>query len=152
MADWTEYFLPTSWRDVVIGLAVFAASFVVSLATVVWVIVRLPKDYFCDPPEDPRPRTGRLPTRIAVALVRNILGLLLVAVGVILSLPGVPGQGMLTIILGLMLMQFPGKRYLEKRFLAQPRILEMLNRIRRRYGCEPFLPPHWNEPNRPPSA
>jgi hypothetical protein len=142
-ADWTDYVLPSSWWDVLIGLGVFAVSFVVSLATVVWVVLKLPADYFRDPPEHNRPGTsaGSFPTRIVIALVRNLLGLLLVVVGVILSLPGVPGQGLLTIILGLMLMQFPGKRYLEKRFLAQPRILEMLNRIRRRYGRDPFLPP-----------
>ncbi len=142
-ADWTDYVLPGSWWDVLIGLVVFAVSFVVSLATVVWVILKLPADYFRDSPKHNQPGTSasNFPTRIVIALVRNLLGLFLVVVGVILSLPGIPGQGVLTIILGLMLMQFPGKRYLEKRLLAQPRILEMLNRIRRRYGRDPFLPP-----------
>jgi len=142
-ADWTNYVLPGSWWDVLIGLGVFAVSFIVSLATVVWVVLKLPADYFRDPPEHNQQGTSasNLPTRIMIALVRNLLGLLLVVAGVILSLPGVPGQGILTIILGLMLMQFPGKRYLEKRFLAQPRVLAILNRIRRRYGRDSFLPP-----------
>lgn len=127
--------------DLAIGLAVFVLSFVVSLAFVVWVIVRLPVDYLRDSSQ-PHNRTNKwLPATLLIALTRNLLGLTLVAVGVVLSLPGVPGQGLLTIILGLMLMQFPGKRYLEKRLLGRPRVLAMLNRVRQRYGKEPLLPP-----------
>ncbi|GBD36081.1 hypothetical protein HRbin36_01201 [bacterium HR36] len=145
IAAWTQGQVSAWARDIFLGLVVFAVSFVVSLAFVVWVILRLPVDYFRDPPEPSAPVQGWLPTAFLIALLRNVLGLVLVAVGVILSLPGVPGQGLLTIILGLMLMQFPGKRYLEKRILARPRILAMLNRIRERYGCEPLLPPQKSE-------
>jgi hypothetical protein len=138
LVDWL---MPTSWWDVVIGLVVFAVSFVVSLAVVIWVILKLPVDYLRDGEENPVERNHWLPASLLIALWRNLIGLVLVVIGIILSLPGVPGQGFLTIVLGLMLMQFPGKRYLEKRLLGRPDVLGMLNRIRQRYGREPLLPP-----------
>jgi hypothetical protein len=45
----------------------------------------------------------------AKVIGKNALGVLLVAIGVVLSIPGVPGQGLLTILLGVMLLDFPGK-------------------------------------------
>jgi hypothetical protein len=45
-----------------------------------------------------------------VGFLRNLLGLALVGLGALLSLPAVPGQGLLTIFAGLMLMDLPGKR------------------------------------------
>ena len=49
-----------------------------------------------------------------------------------------PGQGLLTILIGLMLLDFPGKRRLERRIVARPAILAMLNRMRARRGRDPL--------------
>ncbi|MCS7017198.1 MAG: hypothetical protein NZM42_13920 [Gemmatales bacterium] len=138
--DWS-WSASNLWWDLAIGFVVFVVSFVVSLALATWVILRLPTDYFRDSAARNNSGNQRWHTLLVVGLARNVLGLILVAVGIFLSLPGIPGQGFLTIVLGLMLMQFPGKRYLEKRFLGQPRVLELLNRIRQRYQRPPLLPP-----------
>ena len=61
-----------------------------------------------------------------------ILGLMVV-VGMILALPGVPGQGLLTILIGLMLLDLPGKRRLERKIVGRPRILRTINRLRKRF-------------------
>ena len=63
-------------------------------------------------------------------VLRNALGLVLVILGLLLSLPGVPGQGVLTMLIGLMLMDFPGKRRLELKLVARPGVLEAMNRMR----------------------
>ena len=41
-------------------------------------------------------------------ILKNLLGVLLVILGGIMTLPGVPGPGILTILLGVMLLNFPG--------------------------------------------
>ena len=57
----------------------------------------------------------------------------------VLTLPGVPGQGMLTILIGLMLLDVPGKRRLERRIVGRRRILQAINRLRKRFGRPPLV-------------
>jgi hypothetical protein len=57
----------------------------------------------------------------------------------VLSLPGVPGQGVLTILLGVMLLDFPGKRGLELKLVSRPKVLNTINRIRHRFDRPPLL-------------
>jgi hypothetical protein len=53
-----------------------------------------------------------------------------------------PGQGLLTIFLGLFVMNFPGKRALEVLFLRIPGVLRRLNWIRAKAKHPPLrLPP-----------
>ena len=56
------------------------------------------------------------------------------ALGALLSLPGIPGQGLLTILIGLILLDFPGKRGLERRLVSRPSVLAAINRLRARFG------------------
>ncbi len=77
---------------------------------------------------------------MVVRLAKNALGLVLVVVGLLLSLPGVPGQGVLTMLIGLMLLDFPGKRALERKLVARPRVLESMNRMRAWLGKPPLVP------------
>ena len=50
-----------------------------------------------------------------------------------------PGQGILTILIGLFLMNFPGKFKLERKLIAMPKVLKSLNWIRTKAGKEPFV-------------
>jgi hypothetical protein len=69
---------------------------------------------------------------------KNIAGVLLVALGVVLSLPGVPGQGLLTVLLGIMLLDFPGRHRLEQKLLSKPSIVNTINRLRGRFEKPPL--------------
>jgi hypothetical protein len=62
-----------------------------------------------------------------------------VALGIVLSLPGVPGQGLLTILLGIMIMDFPGKDRLEQKLLSRPSIVNAINRLRARFDKPPLV-------------
>ncbi|HYG08570.1 MAG TPA: hypothetical protein VD835_01220, partial [Pyrinomonadaceae bacterium] len=62
----------------------------------------------------------------------------LVLFGVLMSLPGVPGQGVLTILMGVMLLDFPGKRRLELKLVSRPNVLRAINRIRQRFDRPPL--------------
>ena len=119
-----------------IGLGLFLAS----LAVVVVVLLRVPADYFT---RTRRPwLAGRHPVlRIALIGLKNLAGAAIVVVGLILSLPGVPGQGLITIFIGLMLMDFPGKFRLERSIIRRPLVHGFVNRLRRRYGRSPLLVP-----------
>jgi len=115
----------------------FVASFAASLAIVVFLAVRMPRDYFAGPkpPHLPMP----LWERVLVLVLKNLLGIGLIALGIVLSLPGVPGQGFLTILIGIMLVDGPGKRRLEMAIIRRPAIRGAINRLRKRFGKEELV-------------
>lgn len=116
-----------SW---VIAAAVAIASAGVSVAVTIAVLVRLRADHFaCE-----HQASKSLATRVG----RNVGGVVLVALGVFLSLPGVPGQGLLTILLGIMCLDIPGKRRVELWILRRPSVLGGIDKLRARYGKPPL--------------
>jgi hypothetical protein len=140
MPEWLASRLPEGWTGwhltaAVVGFAV--ASAVVSLVAVGYVLTRLPADYFVNPAA--RRPVDRHPVLKAARVVgRNLLGWFLVALGVLLSLPGVPGQGVLTILMGVMLVDFPGKYRAERWLLTRRGVLAGVNALRARAGRPPL--------------
>jgi len=134
----SDFFTSLSWSKVLIGALLFVASFLINLAIVSVILVKLPKDHFSK-----RRKTkfwsGPHPALHAAKVIgKNIAGVLLVALGVVLSIPGVPGQGLLTILLGVMLLDFPGRHRLEQKLLSKPSIVNSINRLRQRFDKEPL--------------
>ncbi len=130
----SRLFTSITWRGVAIGLLLFVVTFAVSLAIVSFVLVKLPPTYF-QRSHSISLWSGRHPgIRLTGVIVKNLLGILLVVLGILMSVPGVPGQGVLTILLGIMLLDFPGRRQLELRLVSRPRVLSAINRLRHRFG------------------
>jgi hypothetical protein len=100
------------------------------------VVVGLPADYFVRTSESPK--RGRA-LRLVLAAAKNILGVILFVVGFVMALPLVPGPGALFMLLGLGLVDFPGKRSLERRLLREPHLLASVNKMRARFGKPPLL-------------
>ena len=88
-----EYMPALTWGNVLIGALIFVASFLINLGIVSLILVKLPADHFSKNRktkfwDGPRPAL-----HAAKVVGKNILGVVLVGLGVVLSLPGVPGQG-----------------------------------------------------------
>jgi hypothetical protein len=126
-------------REVALGSALFVVSFCISVAIISFVLIKLPPTYF----RASHSRdfwVGRHPwIRWAGLIGKNLLGVLLVLLGVLMSIPGVPGQGILTILLGIMLLDLPGKRQLEFKIVSRPKVLDTINRLRHRFSKPPLL-------------
>ena len=129
-----------SWNgpDMIIGVAVFLLTFFGAIAVVAFVVVRLPPDYFAPRVAPPFMLAWPRPMRWIGLLAKNALGVLVIASGVILSLPGMPGQGILMMLLGLMLLDVPGKRAVILRMTRIPRVIATINKLRARYGKAPL--------------
>jgi archaellum biogenesis protein FlaJ (TadC family) len=127
------------------GLSVL--MFVGSLVLVTVLIVRMPADYFAHRKPPPDSWRGQHPIiRILVLVIKNVVGFLLVVLGVLLSLPGVPGQGVLTILIGLTMLNFPGKRRLELRIVRSRPVNRAINWIRTKNHRPPLdIPDHDGE-------
>jgi hypothetical protein len=130
--------LAVSWNSILIGAALFVASFFINLGIVSFILVKLPADHFAKSRKRKFMEGSSPVVRVAAVIGKNILGVLLVALGVVLSLPGVPGQGLLTILLGVMLLDFPGKHRLEQKLLSRPSIVNAINGLRGRFGKPPL--------------
>ncbi len=129
------------WNYVLWGAGIFVVSAVVSLVLVLLVIVFLPRDYFLEGDDrglwvDQHPLA-----RIGLRVLKNLAGLFLIVAGIMLSLPGIPGQGLLTVLVGLILLDFPGKQRFLRKFVARPRVTVTLNRIREKFGKRPLALP-----------
>jgi hypothetical protein len=70
---------------------------------------------------------------------QELLGILVTLAGIFLSLPGIPGPGFVLLFVGVMLLDFPGKRQLERRFVEVPGISGTINWLRRRFGQPPLV-------------
>lgn len=140
MPEWLASRLPDGWTGwhllaLSVGLGVGMAA--VSVVIVGYVLARLPADYFVNP--NARLPIDRHPVlKVLVVLVRNVCGYLLIALGVVLSLPGVPGQGVLTILMGVMLIDFPGKHRFQRWLVTRRAVLFAVNKLRARAGQPPF--------------
>lgn len=105
-----------------------------SLVLVLRITLALPEDYFeADAPSHIRWTLGRLG--------RNVGGIALILVGAALSIPGVPGQGLLTVLAGVLLVDFPRRRRFERMLVGRKGVLLALNRLRGRFGRPPLRPP-----------
>jgi hypothetical protein len=68
--------------------------------------------------------------------MKNVLGAMLLTGGFILLF--IPGQGLLTMAVGLLLIDYPGKFALERRVVAIEPIFNGLNWLRSRRGIAPL--------------
>ena len=123
---------------VLIGVGLFLGSLLLSFLAFGVVMVKIPKNYFSSHyKRDFLPDSPFL-VRWGAVIAKNLFGVFLVLLGIVLSLPGVPGQGILTILLGLIMIDIPGKRPLEARIIQRPAVLSAINRLRAKYEREPL--------------
>jgi hypothetical protein len=127
-----------TWRwpsneEIAWGVGLFVLTAGLSVLVTGWILVNLPPDYFRGPTAPPFWNTRHPFLRWFGRVGKNLLGAILVIVGIILALPGVPGQGVLTILIGVMFLDIPGKRKLEQRLVQWPRVLGTINALRRRF-------------------
>ena len=135
--NWLQVHAGLLQKTGAIWFATGVGSLIIILITLPLVIVRLPPDYFV---RQRRVRLSAHAAHPALALfllaLKNLFGLTLFVLGVVLLF--IPGQGLLTMLIGLLLMNFPGKYHLEQRLVQRPAVLRTLNRIRAKWDRPPL--------------
>ena len=122
---------------VTLGL-ISVATFILSLLIVPIVIVRIPEDYFSRTDATPVRLSRVNPvTRSCLYVLKNLAGLLLLVMGILMLV--LPGQGLLTILFGIALLDFPGKHALMRRIVSYPKVLSSINWIRKKAKKRPLL-------------
>lgn len=117
--------------------ATSAVVFVVSLLSLPWLAARIPQDYFHSRKRHPTPWKQSHPVvRWLYLLGKNLLGLLLLIGGLLMIF--LPGQGLLTMAMGLLLMDYPGKFALERRVVRIRAVRNSINWLRAKTGTLPL--------------
>ncbi len=122
-----------------VALGLFVLSTGVSTAIVVAYLVGIASDHFVAPVTGLGRRLPRPALRVAYGVGKNLLGLALVAIGIVLSIPGVPGQGLVTVFVGVLMLDVPGKRALELAIVRRPAVSRTIDRVRARFKRPPLV-------------
>ena len=113
---------------------------VASAVLIPWMLVRIPPDYFSNKEYRKHQWSGYPPViRGALHFIKNIFGLLFIVSGIIMLL--IPGQGILTIIIGIILTDFPYKYNIEQWIISRPAILKAINQLRAKAKQSPIVRP-----------
>lgn len=114
-------------------VVVSVLTFVGTLLIVPVLVCRILADYFSHTRREPTAWAEHHPiVRLIMILVRNLFGYVLIVMGIAMLV--LPGQGLLTIIIGLMLINFPGKYRLERWLMTRGPVLKSVNWLRTRAG------------------
>lgn len=135
----TEFFSTLSLRSVAMGIGIFLLTFFANLGLVSLIMIKIPADYFQESPRSKFLENHSHVVRVLAIIGKNLLGVVFVILGILLSLPGVPGQGVLTILLGIMLLDFPGRRRFERWIVSSPRVKNGVDKLRKRFGKPPLV-------------
>ena len=122
------------WALAVVSMLLF----LLSLLLIPLLLIRLPEDYFIthkkQSKKDIAPKSLM---KILLLIFRNLCGWLLMLSGIAMLL--LPGQGILTILISLTLIDFPYKRKFEYYIISRPVVIKNINRLRKKWGGAPLL-------------
>lgn len=123
--------------DLLISLTVASAvGFIGSLIAIPLILVRLPADYFDTRTPRHWMKDHHPLLRLMGLIVKNIVGAVFLLAG--FAMLFLPGQGLLTMLIGISLMDFPRKRELEAKMVGQPTLLGVINTMRQKFHKPPL--------------
>ena len=103
--------------------------FIFSLLTIKWLVALIPSDYFIQKNNSEFRSNYPIFWLISI-IIKNLIGYTLIIGGILMLV--LPGQGLFTIFIGLMLSNYPGKFYIERKFIAIPSVLRAINWLRKK--------------------
>jgi len=116
--------------------------FIISIASMPFILARIPVDYFTITGHQrlrQQQKQQHPILQLMMACIKNLLGAMLISMGIVMLFT--PGQGLLSILFGLMIMNYPGKFRLECSIIRRPLIFNAINHMRQKQNHPPLLAP-----------
>lgn len=112
-------------------------TFVGTLVIVPLLVARIPSDYFAHAKRHRTPWAAHHPfVRGALLFAKNLAGYVFILAGIVMLV--LPGQGLLTIFIGVMLLDFPGKYRFERWLATRRPVAKSVNWLRKRAKRPPL--------------
>ena len=126
----------SSYKVYILWLATISLFvFIFSLVSIKWLVALIPTDYFIKKKKLKSEKSYSFIWLISI-IVKNLIGYTLILGGLLMLV--LPGQGLFTILMGLILSNYPGKYTIEKRFISTPSILKTVNWLRKKSEKPPL--------------
>ena len=111
--------------------------FIGTLIAIPFILVRLSADYFDVRVPRPWMQDHHPILRVVGHVMKNAVGAVFLFAGFLMLF--LPGQGVLTMLIGISMLDFPGKRKIEAKLVGQPTVLSVINSMRKKYGKPPLV-------------
>jgi len=111
-------------------------GFIGTLIAIPFIMVRLPSDYFDTRVPRHWMKDHHPVLRLIGLIVKNAVGIIFLLAG--FAMLFLPGQGILTMLIGISLLDFPRKREIEAKIVGQPTVLQALNTMRAKFEKPPL--------------
>ena len=133
--DLANEFISTYKVNIILLGTVSFVIFVFSLISIKWLVALIPSDYFINR-NSSKFKIAYPSLWLVSTIIKNILGYTLIIGGILMLF--LPGQGLFTIFVGLLLSNYPGKFYLERKLIAMPKIYKTVNWLRNKSNQPPL--------------
>ena len=126
----------SSYKAYILWLATISLFvFIFSLISIKWLVALIPTNYFIKKNMVKSKKSYSFIWLISI-IVKNLIGYTLILGGLLMLV--LPGQGLFTILMGLVLSNYPGKYNIERRFISIPSILKTVNWLRKKSNKPPL--------------
>lgn len=132
-----QFWEALTWSRILWGLLFTVITIIISYGLIVFGMVKIPADYFSSTYVKNIDQDKHFSVRWGAFIIKNVVGFIIVIAGVIMIFT--PGPGVPAILLGLIMMDIPGKRPLEARLIQRPAVLSAINHLRARYKKPPLI-------------
>ncbi len=126
-----------TWGRIVLGITFTIVTIIASYGLIIIGMINIPADYFSSSYAKKTNADKHFAARWGALIIKNLIGFILIAAGIVMIFT--PGPGVPTILLGLMMMDIPGKRPLEAKLIRRPMVLSAVNDLRAKYNKTPLI-------------
>tara|TARA_B100001094_G_C18131523_1_gene772557 strand:- start:1198 stop:1563 length:366 start_codon:yes stop_codon:yes gene_type:complete len=109
--------------------------FIFSLVSIKWLVALIPTNYFVKKNNSKSKKEYSFLWLLSIVF-KNIIGYTLILGGILMLV--LPGQGLFTIFIGLVLSNYPGKYNIERKFISIPSVLRTVNWLRKKSNKAPL--------------
>jgi len=124
--------------DTLVTLTVISLVFFFgSLVAIPYILVWIPANYFDIRVPRHWMENHHPLLRMIGHIVKNAIGAIFLFAGFLMLF--LPGQGILTMLIGVSMLDFPGKRKIEAKIIGQRTVLGVVNGMREKFGKPPLV-------------
>ncbi len=132
-----QFWESLTWGRIAWGALFSVLAIIASYGLIVIGMIKIPADYFSSQYVKKSNEDKHFSVRWGALIIKNAIGFLLIIAGIIMIFT--PGPGVPTILLGLIMMDIPGKRPLEAKLIQRPMVLSAVNDLRAKYNKPPLI-------------